>query len=219
METINDAAALDLPVPAVPFAPRGIAWLRASVARFSTGADHDRRRALAVAALATVDPAALRRRAAELAGSRPPDLIAVEVLAEALGVTGSAEAVAAVARAYHPHLPSGPDTDAAVAELVAGCGEAWDEPTAARIGLLVQACAATAGLAGAALRRPEADADAAVAAALRDDPPVRITRRVRDGRTVLVDISALPFGSGPHACPGQPHAVAIAAGIVEGSPR
>jgi cytochrome P450 len=222
-------AALDDPrltVPTVPAAPRGIAWLRASVARFSTGADHDRRRRLAVDALATVDPAALRRQVRQRACERTgetgpvaagrPEHLAVEVLAEALGLTVRADAVAAVARGYHPHLPAGPDTDAAVDHLVRACGGVWDETTAARIGLLVQACDATAGLARNAMRRPATDEpDETVAATLREDPPVRATRRIRDGEPVAVELTALPFGSGPHACPGREHAVAIACGIVE----
>ncbi|HEX5401208.1 MAG TPA: hypothetical protein VFX16_02775 [Pseudonocardiaceae bacterium] len=39
-------------VPVVPDATTGVAWLRASVARFSEGATHDRRRALAQADIA-----------------------------------------------------------------------------------------------------------------------------------------------------------------------
>ena len=45
-------------VPGVPDAPAGVAWLRASVPRFSTGATHERRRALAVAELAKLDDVA-----------------------------------------------------------------------------------------------------------------------------------------------------------------
>jgi len=66
------------PVPDSP--PGGVTWLRPSVARFSSGTVHRRRRAPAVAALASVDPGSLRLRAAER-GDGP-----VEVLAEALGL-------------------------------------------------------------------------------------------------------------------------------------
>lgn len=205
-----------LTVPPAPSAPRGIAWLRASVARFSTGSEHDRRRRLAVDALATVDPAALRLRAREMAATGVREHVVVDVLAEALRLTVPAEAVVTVARGYHPHLPAGPDTDAAVARLVEACGGEWDEATAARIGLLVQACDATAGLVRNAMRRPATgDPAETVADTLREDPPVRATRRMRDGETVAVELVALPFGAGPHACPGREHAVAIACGIVE----
>src|SRR5262249_3476633 len=138
-------------VPPAPDAARGIAWLRANVARFGRGEDHSRRRALATDLLSTVDPARLRKRARELAEGRSGDAartVPVEALAEALGLTVPADAVATVGRGYHPHLDAGPDTDAAVATLVQACGGAWDEATATRIGLLVQACDATAMLVG-----------------------------------------------------------------------
>jgi hypothetical protein len=42
-------------------------------------------------------------------------------------------------------------------------------------------------------------------------PAVPVTRRVApDGREVLVDLAAAPFGAGPHACPGQPLALYLA---------
>ena len=47
---LADPAFVVPPVPLVD-SPVGIAWLRAHVSRFSSGAEHDRRRALAVAAL------------------------------------------------------------------------------------------------------------------------------------------------------------------------
>ncbi|HET9140618.1 MAG TPA: hypothetical protein VFO68_14730, partial [Actinophytocola sp.] len=97
------------------------------------------------------------------------------------------------------------------------CGGVWDEATAARIGLLVQACDATAGLVrNAGERGADGTPEETVAATLREDPPVRSTRRVRDGEPVTVDLSTLPFGAGPHACPGREHAVAIACGVVAG---
>ncbi|HEV8561775.1 MAG TPA: oxidoreductase [Actinophytocola sp.] len=216
--TLSDPA---FEVPPVPDAPRGIAWLRAYVARFSRGTDHARRRALVTAILDPVDPGVLRKRAAELAAGRSADVaraVTVEVLAEALGLAVPADAVITVGRAYHPHLDAAPDTDAAVTTLVEACGGTWDEATAARIGLLVQACDATAALVGNARRRT-GDVDTAVAGTLRDDPPVRVTRRVRDGEPVTVDLGGLPFGAGPHACPGRDHAIAIACGILEAGVR
>ncbi|WP_308258232.1 isocitrate lyase/PEP mutase family protein [Saccharothrix obliqua] len=172
-------------VPTVPTAARGVAWLRAHVARFSEGADHARRRALAEDLLAGVDTAALRRPGH-----------AVAKLAAELGlprvVVGD---VAAVARCYQPHTPVTAEADAAVARLVEWCGGAWDEPTAARIGLLVQASAAM---------------EAVVAGAV---PPVPATRRVApDGAVVEVPLTGAPFGAGRHACPGRAHAEALTAG-------
>jgi hypothetical protein len=56
---------LSAPVPPVPSdVPAGsIAWLRSSVARFSNGSDHVRRRALVVEALASIDVDVLREKA------------------------------------------------------------------------------------------------------------------------------------------------------------
>jgi hypothetical protein len=48
----------------LPDAAASVAWLRAHVARFSTGEDQQRR-ALAVAELSRVDPGELGRRAAQ----------------------------------------------------------------------------------------------------------------------------------------------------------
>jgi hypothetical protein len=193
-------------VPAVPGdAPPGtLGWLRATVARFSTGDAHHRRRELAIRLLDAIDPEKLRAAS----GATP-----VEVLAEALGVRASVETVAAIAAAYHPHLPAGPEQDAAVARLVDACGGVADEETAARIGLLVQSHAATTALINNARGRAT-DPDVAVVRALEEAPPVPATRRVHAGETVELDLRGLPFGAGPHACPGRDHAIAIAAGIL-----
>ncbi|MBE1878108.1 hypothetical protein [Myceligenerans pegani] len=176
-------------VPAVPDAAHGVAWLRSRVARFCDGPDHRRRRKLAEDLLAGVDPDALRR---------PGDHVAT--LAEALGVPRSISAsvsadVDAVAAAYQPHTPQTPEADRALERLVEACGGVKDERTAALIGLLVQACAATrAMIAG-------------------DDPPVPVTRRVDpSGAVVEVDLTGRPFGAGPHACPGRAHALALVEG-------
>jgi cytochrome P450 len=199
-------------VPTVAAAPAGVGWLRSHVARFSTGAAHRRRRALATDALAAVDPAALRASAA--ATVRPDDLTPVTLLARALGLPRVAAAdVATVARCYQPHTLAGPDADAAVARLVDAAGGTPDDATAARIGLLVQACDATAALVRAAAHRPGPAQDA-LAAALRDDPPVPLTRRMHGGVLVELRLAGdLAFGAGPHACPGRAHALAIAAGL------
>ncbi len=176
-------------VPPVPDAVDGVAWLRASVARFSEGAAHRRRRALVEADLAAVDPEALR----ELASRRRSSPVAV--LAEALGLPVAAEDVELVARSYQPHTAITDEADRALARLVAVCG-GHDEVTANRIGLLVQACAATAALVAGV------------------HPPVPVTRRIApDGTVVEIDLTDHPFGLGAHACPGERHALAIAGGL------
>jgi cytochrome P450 len=189
---------LELPVPQP--APT-VAWLRAMVARFSSGPDHRRRRALAVDELAKIDPAELRRRAAETSCT------AAEVLAQAMGIDAG-EAVADVARAYHPHTVADAAADRAVARLVDAFGGVTDELTAARISLLVQSCDATTALVAKARNH------SSLAETLHDDQPLRSTRRVRDGEVVLVSLDGHPFGAGTHECPGQEHAIALAEGIL-----
>ncbi|MEO3754130.1 isocitrate lyase/phosphoenolpyruvate mutase family protein [Streptomyces sp. B6B3] len=215
------------------------AWLRATVARFSSGAPHRRRRALVEAELARLDPAALRRAAA--AGSDGETRVrVVRALAEALGMPepgAVAVAVTVVAGAYFGGADEATTAtaDQAVAGLVALLvpGERRDEAAleaaAHRIGLLVQACAATAALVDAA-----AAGDAPLARVLREDPPVPTLRRIaaratrvagRDiaaGDLVLLDVATaqrahpvpLTFGAPPRACPGRAHALALADGLL-----
>jgi cytochrome P450 len=247
---LGDPAFLVPAAPDVPSGAGGMAWLRATVGRFCNGEAHERRRALGVAELAGLDPAALESdaaaRAAQLlatTGRKPFDLMAriarpavAEVLAEALGLTRVAASDVALAARFYPHTARDKKADAALERLVAACGGAHDEHTAARIGLLLQACEATAGLAANALvallsgARSGALAEL-VAATLRDDPPVRVTRRVAGqaahaagadipaGTVVTLDLTAarddqLPFGAGPRRCPGREQALALATGIV-----
>ncbi|WP_245716212.1 cytochrome P450 [Micromonospora humi] len=185
--------------------------------------------------------------------------VPVRVLADRLGLADPAAAVpavTAVAAAYHPG--AGPvavaRADRAVAALVAMSPPAPDEVTANRIGLLVQAADATAGLIGGAVRHGLAAPAGLRTAGLlaevsRLDPPVRVTRRVA---TVAIDLGgrtiraaeplllrfdaanrdpavhpmpdrfvvgraggALTFGAGPRGCPGERHALALAAGVVD----
>jgi cytochrome P450 len=237
---LADPAFVVPPVPRID-SPVGIAWLRAHVSRFSSGAEHDRRRALAVAALARLDPAELRRAARERAAAALRDggsvaSVPVETLAAAVGLPpGLATDVAAAAAAYQPHVEADNDAaDYAVARLVDACGGVPDEATAVRISLLVQACAATAALAASAQRRDDfsASVDEVLADTLRNDPPLPSTRRVaaerahigatvlEAGTVVTLDLTAdhdptLQFGSGLRPCPGREQALAIAAGVIE----
>ncbi|WP_207400622.1 hypothetical protein [Actinomadura roseirufa] len=205
----------DFLVPPVPDAgpPPGIAWLRASVSRFSNGPDHLRRRALGTGALAKVVPATLHRDAFEQttavlseAGEQPIDLIArvarpvpVLVLARALGIETDAATVAEVAHAYHPHVEATAAADLAVSDLVAACGGTADETTAARICLLVQACDATTGLVGNALAAeltgyPDLGVNALLDRTLRAEPPILSTRRVARTRTRVAG-TEIPAGT------------------------
>jgi 2-methylisocitrate lyase-like PEP mutase family enzyme len=159
---------LSLPVPQVAAGETGVAWLRANVVRFSNGAEHARRRALTTELLANVEATTLD----ELAG--------------ALGLPGSLGDVAEIAPCYQPHEPITAAADAAVERLV----QVRDESTAARIGLLVQAWAATHALAEHLRTGNPA-------------PPVPITRRASGRGLIEVSLAEHPFGSGAHACPGR----------------
>jgi 2-methylisocitrate lyase-like PEP mutase family enzyme len=221
-----------------------VAWLRATVARFSSGEPHRRRRALVEAELARLEPAALRRAALAGHGAGREGEVRVRVrvvrtLAEALGMPepgAVAEAVTVVAGAYFGGADAVADEAVArlVALLVPGRADAADEAAleaaANRIGLLVQACAATAALVEAA-----ADSDAPLARVLREDPPVRTMRRVAaratrvagreiaEGDVVLLDLATahrvhpvpLTFGAPPRVCPGRAHALALADGLLQ----
>ncbi|MEU9042557.1 MULTISPECIES: isocitrate lyase/phosphoenolpyruvate mutase family protein [unclassified Kitasatospora] len=234
---LADPALVPLPAaPVVPGGPAGVARLRAAVARFSSGEPHARRRALVLADLERLDPVALRVAAA---GGFEPDvrLRVVRVLAAALGLADPeavARDIATVARSYFADTPDDPAADAAVARLLPAMGDPDEETAANRIGLLVQACDATAELVERARRHADG-----LAGALREDPPVRVMRRlaaratevgghaVPAGTHVVLDIAAaqpeapdgvaLTFGAPPRICPGRSHALVIAEGILSGA--
>ncbi|MEU7402438.1 isocitrate lyase/phosphoenolpyruvate mutase family protein [Streptomyces sp. NPDC044948] len=232
-------------VPELPAADGGpvgasVAWLRATVARFSSGETHRRRRALVEAELTRLEPAALRR-AVTAGGDGEVRVRVVHALAEALEMPQPrevAEAVTLVAGVYFGGAD--PTADEAVARLVALLvsedADQWAlEAAANRIGLLVQACAATAALVDAALVDAAADGNAPLARVLRETPPVRTMRRVAvrttrvagrdiaEGDVVLLDLAAaqtahpvpLTFGAPPRVCPGRAHALALADGLLQ----
>jgi cytochrome P450 len=232
-----------VPDPGHGAPPGTMAWLRQNVARFSNGADHARRRALAERLLGGLDPGLLRARAREECGAvidaadeGPWDVMALiarpvpgRVLAAALGAADPEQVARLVPPVAAAYLTGGADlagADDSVARLTRLLQGGPGEEVAARIGLLMQACEATAGLIGnavaaglrAAARAPAA---AAVEQVLREDPPVLVTRRVGPaGETVTLDLAGaggdpaghLAFGSGPRACPGAAHARALAEG-------
>ncbi|WP_328448525.1 hypothetical protein [Amycolatopsis sp. NBC_00438] len=215
---------LTAPVPPVPadVPPGGVAWLRATVARFSNGSEHVRRRALAVSLLAEIDENAVQDKAFAwtqriLSKVEDVDVMAVlarpvpvGVLAEALGLPDVSAEVALVAAAYHPHVTPSEAAEAAMGRLIGACGGVT-ELAAARIGVLVQACDATAGLIGNALSASLAGKPGELLA----DPPVLRTRRRVDGEDVTVELTGMPFGAGPRECPGSAHAIALATGVLQ----
>ncbi|MEU6157198.1 isocitrate lyase/phosphoenolpyruvate mutase family protein [Streptomyces sp. NPDC047130] len=192
-----------------------VPWLRAASARFSTGATHRRRRALVEAELARLDQGALHRAAAGTEAGGGLRERVVRALAEAMGLP-EPEAVARDVTLVAAVWFGGEDpaADAAVARLVSptdpdGADAPALEATANRIGLLVQACAATATLVESAAAQetaalecaavestaqkaatPEAAAVGAavtvpLARVLRETPPVPALRRVADRATHL----------------------------------
>lgn len=208
-------------VPAIPSSdsPSPFDWLRASVSRFANGHDHVRRRALVEADLAQLSPGALHDDASALTAAvidGAPDrfdlmatvavVVPVTVLASAVGLdhgasTAAALAVSRVAAGYRdPDAASVRGTaDSAVDELITLFGGEPSEAVANRIGLLVQAFDATAGLIGNAaaisLRMPAASvraipAESFVGEVARFDPPVRVTRRVSGDGAVVLDLAA-----------------------------
>jgi hypothetical protein len=235
-----------VPDPGRGAPPRTMHWLRQNVARFSNGTDHARRRELADSLLRPLDPVRLRAAARDQtsavidqAGRRPFDVMARvarrvpgQVLAAALGCADPEILIghlAPVAAVYQPG-PTDPRTaDGSVARLAELMPGGPDELVAARIGLLIQAYDATAGLIGNAVvagiraDRPVPAAEL-VAQALRASPPVRFTRRVTpSGETIALDLTVaggdpaghLAFGYGHRICPGIAHAVALAEGAVQ----
>lgn len=256
------------PVADAADAPAGsLAWLHATVARFTADAQtHARRRAHAAEGLARLDPRELRRAAAGSVVGADDRHTVVRILAEGLGLPGPdavADAVITVSAGYFGSdlTPiQGKTADEAIASLLARTvqedGVEGLEAAAQRIGLLVQACDATARLVEHARRAapdglPPGGVDALLAEVLRQDPPVTTLRRraladvrvgaldLRAGEVVLIDVTTakpdapasdnqsdpdigayddpapLAFGAGPHRCPGQAQAVALAAGLLE----
>ncbi|SFK42089.1 hypothetical protein [Cellulomonas sp. KH9] len=188
MRTAPSSALEDpaLRVPDVPAADAGVAWLRAHVVRFSEGPSHTRRREVVAAVIADLTPRVQP-------GGDPTERLLLAFGLPAAHVPD----VALVADAYQPHAPQSPEADAAADRLVAALGPR-DERTAARVGVLVQAHAATRTLVDR-LRTGD------------PRPPVPSTRRIApDGEVVEVDLTDAPFGRGHHACPGRTLAIRLA---------
>ncbi|MEV4570878.1 cytochrome P450 [Nonomuraea sp. NPDC049419] len=258
-----------VPPPAAQDAPEGtMAWLRARVSRFSTGATHAERRRDLLALLDGIDPAGLRADARDQTRRRGGDWrgVPTAVLGAALGVEDTSPiADAAAGYLSGPGDPDGSIADAAVAKLLATAG-------IPAITLLLQAHAATETLIEHALRHraPGQAVDALLHETLRHDPPLTVTRRVDTltGDEVTIDLvsanrdpsvfpdpdrfdphrfdrhhrhsphpedsphsgdcphpedsphgggsSHLTFGYGVRPCPGPAHALALAAGVLEG---
>ncbi|MFG3254171.1 hypothetical protein [Streptomyces sp. NPDC048172] len=247
---LADPALVPEPVPPVAGAVDGaaggtMAWLRATVARFCAGEPHARRRALVEGELARLAPEAVRRAARARGGCGADDedvrVTAVAALAACLGYAdpeGVARAVTVVAGGYFGGDGPDPAGDEAVRWLLPRVG-GDAELAANRIGILVQACDATAALVAHAARgrRAGETVEELLARTLREDPPLRVMRRravaatrvggteIVPGDTVVLRTAeaappsvTLAFGAAPRRCPGEPHALALATGILETRP-
>ncbi|MBS2551783.1 hypothetical protein KGQ19_33450 [Catenulispora sp. NL8] len=235
-----------VPLP-VESGPEGtMAWLRATVARFAHGEVHARRRAFVEAELARIDVDGLRRLAVGMPGDDRTRVL--RALAGAMGLDvlddAAVEALCTVADNYFGG--EDPAADNAVRlllplmrtddpEQVADPEQADDpeqtdypEQAANRIGILIQACDATAALIATAR-----DGSGDVHTTLRTAPPVQVMRRIAvadlvvglevgtieipEGASVILEVGpvGLTFGHGPRVCPGRALAVALAEGAVE----
>jgi cytochrome P450 len=162
------------------------AWLRAHVARFDHGPRHARRRAAIEAALARIDPAALREAVAANRHRADPRAQAALALAVALGPAEPERVTADVGLASAVYFGGDdPAADAAVARLVdafaAARGSTDSEEIANLISILIQAYDSTGSLvehAAAHLDDETADIDAVVLETLLNDPPLLAMRRV-----------------------------------------
>jgi len=213
-----------VPLP-VESGPEGsMAWLRATVARFAHGEAHARRRAYVEAELARIDGDGLRRLAAGALGDDRTRVL--RALAEAMGLPELDVTALSALRTVADNYFGGDDpaADDAV-RLLLPMMQTYDaEQAANRIGILIQACDATAGL--IATTR---DGSGDVRDTLRTAPPVQVMKRlaigatrigdveIPDGELVLLEVGplGLSFGVGPRVCPGQALALALAEGALE----
>jgi hypothetical protein len=210
-------AALDDPALVPPTMPgRGaVVELRAAMARFSRPAEHATRRADVVALIDRLDVQRLADTAAARARERlaggPVDALAeiarvvpTEALAACLAAPDVSVAdVDAVVAVIGRGQPATPEADQAADRLVGRLG-------VAAVSLLYQNFDATAALIATRLA---ARANGHVPA-----PAVPRTKRVAaDGAEITLEIgpAGLPFGSGPHRCPGEGLAETISSAVLQ----
>lgn len=230
-----------VPPPAPQDAEEGtLAWLRSRVSRFSSGAVHAERRHRLSQCLDTLDPVRLREAARSMTAERDGvwQGVPTAVLGAALGIADLTRLVELVDVAAGGYLSGeqSPEADAAVADLVKLVGP---DDTIPKITLLLQGHASTEGLIGNALRHTGSSVDDLLHETLRHDPPLAVTKRVTGDAAVEIDLVAanrdpevfpdpdrfdpgrgatahLTFGHGVRPCPASAHALAIAAGVIEG---
>jgi cytochrome P450 len=239
-------------VPEADASPGPFGSFRADVSRFTNGPVHDERRRRLEAMLGELDLERLARiaatRTAAMAAHAGSDValiarhVPVATIAHELGFAAPdtlPSLVAAVATVYPSGLASDAADDAVLRLLDAAprsdhAGRSSD--AVLRVQLLVQSYTATATLIETAMRRLDEDAHPSriltedlVIAVLRDEPPVRTTKRIAPDRAVITvhldgpdraasaDTGSLPlaFGAGPRRCPAPAHAIAIAVAVID----
>ena len=201
-------------VPPAIRGPGAALALRAAMARFSGPTEHPARRAAVVAAADAIDVRRLADTAAvqtrlRLAGAAVDAVaeiarvVPTKALASSLGAPDTPVAdVDAVVAVVGRGQPATPAADAAAQRLIGRFGVEGAS-------LLYQNFDATAALIATRL--------AAIATGGAPAPAVPRTKRVGPhGTDVTLEIGAagLPFGSGPHRCPGEQLAEAIVAGVL-----
>ncbi|HTH06991.1 MAG TPA: hypothetical protein VL916_14025 [Ilumatobacteraceae bacterium] len=207
--------------------------LRAGMARFSGPADHMARRQSVIDAIRAIDAERALVFATERAASRldgaPIDGIEIagtvptEAIALCLGLEAPLDHVVAdmlaIVRVIGRAAPSTPESDAATERMLALCADHLGggvatvsvlyqnfDATWSLLTTLLQACATEVPAVPAVPRtRRVATADVGLS-----------THTIPAGSDVLLEIgqAGLPWGAGPHQCPGQRLAEAIVAGIL-----
>lgn len=205
--------------------------LRGRMARFSGPDHHAERRASVDAVIARIDASGAERVAVtvtsrlvatgaphEAVVRRAPSATMLALLELPLDAAAAVDDIESVVRVIGRGEAADVTADAATERLLAAVPAGVD-PIAA-VSLLYQNFDATAALLRNTL--------AARAAGSSPEPAVRVTKRVATapselGRTtlsaddeVVLEIGAvgLPFGFGPHACPGRDLAEAIVRGVI-----
>jgi hypothetical protein len=175
------------------------------------------------AELARIDVDDLRRLAAGTFGDDRTRVL--RALAAAMELPGLDDAAVAALCTVADNYFGGDDpaADDAVKLVLPLMRTDDPEQAANRVGILVQACDATA-----ALIATTRDGSGDLHATLRATPPVQVMRRVAvgatridgieiaEGEAVLLEVGpvGLTFGSGPRVCPGRALALALAEGAL-----
>lgn len=202
--------------------------LRASMARFSGPADHPARRAAVVGAIEMIDPDAAARAAARLTHA----LLGrgeVDAVADIAAVVPTTALASCLPLADGRARPSGEEVVAAVSAMVGVIGhggrvtpEADDAVSdlVARHGVegasvLYQNHDATAALITTRLVA-DASGGPAASAVPRTKRVATTANGATAGEEVILEIGAagLPFGAGPHRCPGERLAEALADAVL-----